>query len=184
MSRIGKKPVTVPAGVKISVKDRTVNVEGPKGKLSFTHVPNVKVSHSDADKAVTVELAPGYKAETQGTSAFWGTTRAIIRNMIEGVEKGFEKNLEVVGVGWQASVAGKQLKVVAGYANPIVVKIPDNLTVTVDKQFIKVAGADRQAVGQFASALRARRKPEPYNGKGIKYTTETIRRKQGKQFGA
>jgi large subunit ribosomal protein L6 len=184
MSRIGKKPVPVPAGVKVAIQDRTVRVDGPKGKLSFTHVPNVKVTHSEADKALVISLAPGYKAETQGTSAFWGTTRAVLRNMVEGVEKGFEKSLEVVGVGWTASLQGKQLKVVAGYANPILVKIPDALTVTVDKQFIKIAGSDRQAVGQFASALRARRKPEPYNGKGIKYVGETIRRKQGKQFGA
>jgi large subunit ribosomal protein L6 len=104
--------------------------------------------------------------------------------MIDGVTKGYEKTMEVVGVGWTAALAGKQLKMVVGYANPIIMDIPAGLTVTVDKQFVKVAGPDKQSVGQFASAMRQKRKPEPYNGKGIKYTTETIKRKQGKQFGA
>jgi len=184
MSRIGKKAVPVPAGVKIAVKDRTINVEGPKGKLNLTFRPEVKVNWTESDKAINVALADGFNSENKEANAYWGTTRAHIRNMIEGVTKGYEKALEVVGVGWTASLAGKQLKLVVGFANPIFLDIPTGVTVTVDKQFVKVTGADKQAVGQFASAMRAVRKPEPYNGKGIKYTNEVVKRKQGKQFGA
>lgn len=184
MSRIGKKSIQVPAGVKVAVQDRTVKVEGPKGKLSLTLRPEVAVAWNESEKSVAVGLAKGFSQDSGGANAYWGTTRALIRNMIEGVSKGYERSLEVVGVGWTASLAGKQLKVVAGLANPIVVGIPDGLTVKVDKQIVTVSGPDRQAVGQFAAALRSKRKPEPYNGKGIKYTDEVIRRKQGKQFGA
>lgn len=184
MSRIGKKAVPVPAGVKIAVKDRTVNVEGPKGKLNLTFRPEVKVAFAESDKVVNVALADGYTAENKEANAYWGSTRAHIRNMIEGVTKGYEKNLEVVGVGWQATLAGKQLKLVVGFANPIMLDIPTGVTVTVDKAFVKVVGPDKQMVGQFASSMRAVRKPEPYNGKGIKYTDEVVKRKQGKQFGA
>jgi len=184
MSRIGKKTITVPAGVKVSIKDRVVNVEGPKGKLSMTHRPEVVVAWAENEKSITVSLREGLTNENKEANAYWGTTRALIRNMVEGVTKGYEKALEVVGVGWQAIVQGKQLKLNIGFANPIMMDIPVGLTVTVEKAFVKVTGSDKQMVGQFASAMRANRKPEPYNGKGIKYTTEVIKRKQGKQFGA
>lgn len=184
MSRIGKKPVPVPAGVKIGVKDQIVNIEGPKGKLSLKFRPEVQVVMDDASKSVTVSLAKGFSAEDKFSNALWGSTRAHVRNMIEGVTKGYEKSLEVVGVGWTAAVSGKTLKMTLGFANPVIMEIPTGLTVTVEKQIVKVAGPDRQLVGQFASAMRSKRKPEPYNGKGVKYTTETITRKQGKQFGA
>jgi large subunit ribosomal protein L6 len=144
---------------------------------------SVSVKYVEAEKAVAVAPAPGHE-ENPETSAYWGTTRALIRNMVEGVTKGYERNLEVVGVGWSAAVAGKNLKLVVGYANPIQVAIPEGLKVTVEKQFIKVSGPDRQKVGQFAAEVRSKRKPEPYNGKGIKYTDEVIKKKQGKQFGA
>ena len=182
MSRIGKRTVEVPAGVKVAIKDRTVAVVGPKGTLSFTHRPEVRVAFAEADKAISCTI-DGKDGEDRLVRALWGTTRALIRNMVEGVTKGYDENLEVVGVGWMASIVGKQLKLNVGFANPILVPIPAGLTVIVEKQFIKISGADRQAVGQFAASVRARRKPEPYNGKGIKYVTETIRRKQGKQFG-
>jgi large subunit ribosomal protein L6 len=194
MSRIGKKPVPVPAGVKIAVSNlpeggQSVNIEGAKGKLSIKARPEVKVAFVEADKALKVELAPGFTAEDRAAKAYWGTTRALLRNMIEGVTKGYEKNMEVVGTGWQAQVVGKNLKLVAGLANPILMEIPAGLTVTVDKAQgdvtpVKIVGVDRQLVGQFASAMRGKRKPEPYNGKGIKYKEEVIKRKQGKQFGA
>ncbi len=184
MSRIGKKTIAVPAGVKIALKDRTINVEGPKGKLSLTFRPEVTVAWTESEKAINVGLAKGYTNEDKEANAYWGSTRAHIRNMIEGVTKGYEKNLEVVGVGWTATLAGKNLKLVVGYANPILMAIPTGVVVTVDKQFVKVVGPDKQAVGHFAASMRAVRKPEPYNGKGIKYTDEVIKRKQGKQFGA
>ncbi len=184
MSRIGKKTISVPAGVKIALSGRTVNVEGPKGKLSMTYREEIKVTWSESEKSIKVELAPGYSTDDRAANAYWGTTRALIRNMIDGVQKGYEKVMEVVGVGWTAAVTGKQLKLTVGYANPILMDIPTGLTVTVDKALVRINGADKQLVGQFASAMRQKRKPEPYNGKGIKYQTEVIKKKQGKQFGA
>ncbi len=184
MSRIGKKSIVVPAGVKVAIKDRTVNVEGPKGKLTLNFRKEVKVVWAESEKSLSVELAPGYSAENKEANAYWGTTRAHLRNMIDGVTKGYEKSMEVVGVGWVPTLSGKTLKLVVGLANAIMMEVPAGLTVTVEKQFVRIAGADKQLVGQFAAAMRQKRKPEPYNGKGIKYTTEVIKRKQGKQFGA
>jgi large subunit ribosomal protein L6 len=183
MSRIGKQPVQVPAGVKATISGDTVTVTGPAGTLSMTHRPEVKVRWGEAEKALFVSIDEA-DAENAAARAHWGTTRATLRNMVQGAEKGYEKTLEVVGVGWTASLAGKNLKLVVGFANPILLAVPAGLKVSVDKQFIKIQGADKQLVGQFAAEVRSNRPPEPYNGKGIKYTTEVIRRKQGKQFGA
>jgi large subunit ribosomal protein L6 len=183
MSRIGKQPVAVPAGVKVAVQGRKVSVSGPQGTLTMETRPEITVKANEAEKNVAVSVDPKF-AQATDVNAYWGTTRAHINNMMEGVTKGYEKILEVVGVGWSAAVQGKNLKLVVGYANPILVPIPEGLKVTVEKQFIRVSGPDIQRVGQFSAEVRSKRKPEPYNGKGIKYTTETIKRKQGKQFGA
>ncbi|MEM1331174.1 MAG: 50S ribosomal protein L6 [Planctomycetota bacterium] len=183
MSRIGKKPVSVPSGVKVSVADRTVTIEGPKGSLSFTHRPEVSVEFAEADKSLSV-VPDEKKAGDRETKALWGTTRALLSNMIEGVTKGYEKKLEIVGVGWGAELAGQSLKVNVGYANKIVVPVPTGVTVAVEKQLVTITGPDKQAVGQFAAKVRSKRPPEPYNGKGIKYSDEVIQRKQGKQFGS
>lgn len=187
MSRIGKKIVAVPAGVKVSIKDRTVEVAGAKTKLSYTFRPEVKVT-SDA-AGVKVELSEGYGTDDRQANASWGSTRAHIANMMVGVTKGYEKNMHVVGTGWSASVSGKNLKMIVGFANAIILPIPEGLTVTVDKTNgditpIKIVGSDKQLVGQFASTMRSKRKPEPYNGKGVKYAEEVIQKKQGKQFGS
>lgn len=194
MSRIGKKTISVPAGVKVAISNgahggQTINIEGAKGKTSFNARPEVKVSWTESEKSIKVELAPGFTTDDRAANAYWGTTRALVRNMLEGVTKGYEKNMEVVGTGWTAQVQGKNLKLVAGLANPIIMEIPAGLTVTVDKAQgdvtpLKIVGIDRQLVGQFASAMRVKRRPEPYNGKGIKYKEEVIKKKQGKQFGA
>ena len=181
MSRIGKQPVAVPSGLKVAMQGRKVSVTGPQGTLSLEARPEITLSQADNNVVVAVDPRHAVNPEA---NAYWGTTRALIRNMMEGVTKGYEKSLEVVGVGWSAAVAGKNLKLVIGYANPILVAIPEGLKVSVEKQFIKVQGADVQKVGQFAAEVRSKRKPEPYNGKGIKYTTEVIKKKQGKQFGA
>jgi large subunit ribosomal protein L6 len=188
MSRIGKRAVEVPAGVKVAVGDGQIKVEGPKGKLSMKLRPEVTVTWTESEKAIKVAVEDKH-ASNADVNAYWGTTRALIRNMIEGVTKGYEKNLQVVGTGWSAAVTGKQLKLVLGFASPVLVPIPEGITVTVEKTAgdttpIKVVGNDRQLVGQFASVVRSKRKPEPYNGKGVKYTEEVIKRKQGKQFGA
>lgn len=181
MSRIGKKPVPVPANVKVAISGRTVSVTGPKGTLTFNHHPLVKVTWTESEKAIMCAVDA---ADDRVAKAQWGTTRALLRNMVQGVTNGYEKTLEVNGVGWAPTMQGTKLKLVVGLANPIFLEIPKGLTVVVDKQIIRISGADRQMVGEFAARVRSQRKPEPYNGKGIKYTTETIRRKQGKQFGA
>jgi len=184
MSRIGKKPIEVPAGVKVAVKPGVVTIEGPKGKLDLKTRSEVVVTWAESEKSLKVALAAGHSAQDKFANAIWGSTRAHLRNMIEGVTKGYSKSMEVVGVGWTAALQGKNLKMTLGFANPIVMAIPQGLTVTVDKQIVKVEGPDRGIVGHFAAAMRSQRKPEPYNGKGVKYVEEVIKKKQGKQFGA
>jgi large subunit ribosomal protein L6 len=185
MSRIGRKPVTVPAGVKVQVNasTRVIDVQGPKGKLSFTHRPEVKVAYSDADKAIVCDMDPAI-VELGSNKAFWGTTRSVLNGMIEGVTKGYEKKLEIVGVGWSARVAGKKIALTLGYANTIELTIPAGVNVNVNGALVELSGPDKQAVGAFASQIRSQRKPEPYNGKGVKYIDEVIQRKQGKAFGS
>lgn len=183
MSRIGRKPITVPAAIKIALKDRAVSVTGPKGTLVINVHPKVKIAWNESEKSIKLEVDEKFSDDREAR-ALWGTNRALIQNAIQGVQGGYEKTLEVVGVGWVPSMAGQKLKLVVGFANPIMVDIPKGLTVGVDKQLVKIGGPDKQLVGQFAAQVRAVRKPEPYNGKGIKYTTESIKRKQGKQFGA
>ncbi|MEL6329347.1 MAG: 50S ribosomal protein L6 [Planctomycetota bacterium] len=181
MSRIGKKPVRMPKGAKASVSGQTVRVEGPKGTLTLEARPEIGLSAEDDTVSVTVdESLAGEKA----VRALWGTTRALINNMAIGVTQGYEKKLEISGVGWTGQVAGTKLKLKVGTANDVEVDIPTGVAVAVDKQLITVTGADKQAVGQFAAEVRAKRKPEPYNGKGIKYLGEVIRRKEGKKFGS
>jgi large subunit ribosomal protein L6 len=173
----------IPAGVKVAVNpaSRTVNFEGPKGKLSMTYRPEVGVKLEGANVEVTMDPAI---VDLGSNRAFWGTTRALIATAVEGVLKGYEKKLEIVGVGWGAKVQGKKLVLTVGFANTLDVAIPDGVKVEVVQMMITVSGPDKQAVGEFASKCRAKRKPEPYNGKGIKYTTEVIQRKQGKAFGS
>lgn len=183
MSRIGRKKIEIPANVKVQIKDRTITVTGPLGTLSMPFRPDVHVKWDEGEKAITVSIDEA-DMDNRVVRACWGTTRANIQNMVTGVTQGYEKSLEVVGVGWTASVAGNKLKLVVGFANPIFMDIPPGLKVSVDKNIVKVAGPDKRLVGQFAAEMRAKRKPEPYNGKGIKYTDEVIKRKAGKTFGA
>ena len=183
MSRIGKKPVPVPKGVKVGIGDGSVKVEGPKGTLTMTVRPEVTVEHK-ADTNEVCCTIPESSMEDRACRAYWGMTRSLIQNMMLGVTQGYEKVMEVVGVGWGAQVQGQQLRLQLGYAAPIMMDIPKGLTVSVEKQIVKISGADKQAVGHFAAAMRAKRKPEPYNGKGVKYANEVIKRKQGKQFGS
>jgi large subunit ribosomal protein L6 len=185
MSRIGKKPVSVPSGVNVSVADRCVTVEkSGKSSLQFTHRPEIVVSYDESEKAINVAIAEGFEKDRLAR-ALWGTTRALINNMIEGVTKGYEKRLQINGVGYSALIAGQKLQLKVGYANVIEVPVPQGLDVSVEgNQIVSVKGADKHAVGQFASKVRSVKKPEPYNGKGIQYTDEVIRRKQGKVFGS
>ncbi|MCA9276725.1 MAG: 50S ribosomal protein L6 [Phycisphaerales bacterium] len=183
MSRIGKKPISVPGNVKVNLSSGSISVEGPKGTLSYNFRPEVDVAFDEGDKSITVSMDEKLIAEKRSNNAYWGTTRALINNMIKGVTTGYERKLQVVGVGWTATVNGNKLALKVGYANIIEMPIPTGLTVTAEKQIITISGADKQAVGHFAASTRAKRKPEPYNGKGIKYLDEVIMRKQGKAFG-
>jgi large subunit ribosomal protein L6 len=179
MSRIGKQPVPIPAGVKVAVANGTVKVEGPKGKLELAYHPNMKVA-SDG-KQLTVERPD----DDRQNRALHGLTRALINNMVVGVTKGYEKKLKVEGVGFQAAAKGKGVELTVGYANRIYHEPPAGVTVAVpDPTTIVVSGADKQMVGQFAAEVRASRKPEPYKGKGVRYENEVVRRKEGKSFAA
>lgn len=183
MSRIGRKPVSVPKNVKVNVSGGTVSIEGPKGTLKMQPRPEVGVEYDDSAKAINVTVDQDRVVDDRALRAYWGTTRALLNNMVEGVTKGYERKLEIVGVGWTGAVQGKNLSLKIGFANRIEVPIPAGLNVAVDKQIVTITGADKQQVGHFAASVRAKRKPEPYNGKGIKYTDEVIQRKQGKAFG-
>lgn len=183
MSRIGRKPVSVPSNVKVSVSGRTVTVEGPKGTLKMEHRPELSVNWDESEKSVSVTVEEERIAEDRALRAYWGTTRSLINNMIEGVTNGYEKKLEIVGVGWSGTIQGQNLSLKVGYANRIEVPIPQGLNVSVEKQLVTITGPDKQQVGHFAATVRSKRKPEPYNGKGIKYAGEVIQRKQGKAFG-
>jgi large subunit ribosomal protein L6 len=177
MSRIGKKPVAVPAGVKVHLDQRTIGVEGPKGKLQWEFRPEVSVVIDEEQKTITVAR----RDDERLSRALHGLTRAMIQNMVVGVTEGYERRLEIIGVGYLAAVLGQVLQLRVGLANELQVPIPEGIKVSVpDQQHIVIQGIDKQLVGHFAASVRARRKPEPYKGKGIRYLGEAVRRKQGK----
>ncbi len=182
MSRIGRKTISLPTGVTITKSDRTVSVKGPKGELSLQLRPEVDIT---IDKA---SVAVGVLEETdspRATRAYHGMTRAMLSNMVEGVTKGFEKKLEIQGVGWNAAAQGQKIVLNIGYNKPVTIDIPKGLTVqTPDPTNIIITGADKQAVGHLAASIRKRRPPEPYKGKGVRYKDEVVRRKSGKSFGS
>ena len=178
MSRIGKKPVPVGAA-KVTVSDHLVKAEGPKGKLEFNVHPTITVK-LDTDKKELVVTRPD---DLKPSKALHGLTRAILANMVEGVTKGYQKSLEIQGVGYKAEMKGKNLVLSVGYANTISLPVPGNVTVAMEgANKIHVSGADKQAVGQFAAQVRKVRKPEPYKGKGIRYVGEQVKIKPGKAF--
>ena len=177
MSRIGNKPVTIPDGVKVTVSGSVVTVEGKLGKLEFEFRPEISVTVDDETKSVIVTRAD----EERQSRALHGLTRALIQNMVVGVTDGYEKRLDLVGVGYIAAVQNGVLQLRVGYANELQKPIPAGLDVACpDQQHIVIKGIDKQLVGQFAAETRALRKPEPYKGKGIRYQGEPVRRKQGK----
>jgi large subunit ribosomal protein L6 len=177
MSRIGKKPVPIPGNAKVQIADRTVTVEGPLGKLQFGHRPEVTVVYDEGARQVVVTR----HAEDRQSRAFHGLTRAMIQNMVIGVTLGYEKRLEIQGVGYIGTVQHNRLELRVGLANELHVPIPEGLSVTCpDQTHVLVKGIDKQRVSQFAAEVRALRKPEPYKGKGIRYVGEQVRRKQGK----
>ncbi len=177
MSRIGKKAVAVIDGVKVGVNDRLVTIEGPKGKLEFKHRPEVSVEVAEGGQSVLVKR----RDDERTSRELHGLTRAVVNNMILGVKNGYEKKLEVVGVGYVCSIQGKVLQLRVGFANELKKEIPVGLEVTCpDQTHIVVRGCDKQKVGQFAAEVRSLRKPEPYKGKGIRYQGEVVKIKAGK----
>jgi large subunit ribosomal protein L6 len=176
MSKIGKRPVQIPSGVTASVQGQQIKMKGPKGELAMTLTDEVGAK---LDKNVlTIEK----RGETKRHQAIWGMTRAMVANLVEGVTKGYEKKLEINGVGYRAAVQGKNLQLALGYSHDVVYPIPQGITITTPKPTeITVAGIDLQKVGQVAAEIRKFRKPEPYKGKGVRYAGEYIFRKEGKK---
>lgn len=175
MSRIGKKPVPIPAGTTVAVDGPLVSVSGPKGKLQqFLH-PYVAVTVVDGVANISVRNPLNHQQ-----AALWGVFRSLIANMVQGVSAGFSKQLEISGIGFKAAVSGSALTLHVGYSHPVHFPIPAGVTVGVDKNIVTVAGPDKQQVGQVAAEIRGVMPPEPYKGKGIKYAGEVIRRKAGK----
>jgi large subunit ribosomal protein L6 len=183
MSRVGKQPIPVPGDVKVAIAGTKIDVEGKKGKLSFSHHPGVKVAFDAAAKAILVTRPNDERL----SRALHGLTRALVANMVKGVSDGFERKLKIEGLGYQARMIDKKtIELSVGYANKIVLSPPEGVTVELpdpkDPTVIRVFGADKQKVGQFAAEIRASRKPEPYKGKGVRYSDEVVRRKEGKSF--
>ena len=176
MSRIGKKPVSLPQGVTATVNGQTVTAKGPKGELKFVVNDEVLVKMEGS------EIAVEPRDQTKAARAKWGMSRTQIVNILQGVKEGFEKKLEITGVGYRAALQGKNLQLALGYSHDVVYAIPDGITITVPKPTeITVTGSDIQRVGQVAAEIRGYRPPEPYKGKGVKYVGEFIFRKEGKK---
>ncbi|HIY69947.1 MAG TPA: 50S ribosomal protein L6 [Candidatus Luteimonas excrementigallinarum] len=174
MSRIAKKPIPLPKGVDLNIQDDTLSVKGPKGALSVARPEGIDIKIEDGN-IVLAPVEPSYMAIT-------GTIRSILGNMVHGVSEGFERKLELVGVGYRAVVQGKELNLTLGFSHPVLFPIPEGITITTPTQTeVLVAGADKQQVGQVAAKIRGYRPPEPYKGKGVKYAGEQIIRKEAKK---
>jgi len=178
MSRIGKKVVVIPQGVEMKLEANVVSVKGPKGLLTFVHNHEVTI-HIAAD-SVSVEKTGGSKK----ASAIWGTTTKILSNLIEGVTVGFQKQLELNGVGFRMSVAGKKISMALGFSHPVEVIVPEDLDAKIEGNILTLSGIDKQKVGQLAAKIRDLKPVEPYKGKGFKYVGEIVRRKEGKKASA
>ncbi len=175
MSRIGKKPILIPDNVEVKIEGQKVLVKGSKGELQIEIRPEIKVEIKDKQIFVTPQI------ETKQTKAFWGLTRALISNMIDGVVKGYEKKLEIQGVGFRAELEGEDLVLQIGFSHPVKIEKQEGIKFLVEKNIIIVSGIDKQKVTQMAAVIRKKKPPEPYQGKGIRYVGEVVRRKQGKK---
>jgi large subunit ribosomal protein L6 len=179
MSRIGKKPIPIPQGVKVQLDGLTVRAEGPKGKLSQM-VPD-GLTPKMADGTLVIERS----GDDRRVRALHGLARALVANMVTGVKDGFERKLEIVGIGYRAQMQGKSIQLALGYSHPVIFALPDGVTAEIDRQTaITLRGADKAVLGETAAKLRSLRKPDPYKGKGIRYAGEQVRRKVGKKAGA
>lgn len=175
MSRVGKKEITIPSGVNITMDDNRITVKGPKGELTFDHNREAKVNI--AENVLTVENV----GKTKSAPAIWGTTRAIIQNMILGVTEGFQKQLELNGVGYKMALQGKKLVMNLGFSHPVEKEIPEELKAEIEKNVLTISGTDKQKVGQFAAVVRSLKEVEPYKGKGFRYVGEVVIKKEGKR---
>jgi len=175
MSRIGKKSIQIPEGVEVKIEGNAVSVKGPKGELQREVRPEIKV----AIEGKEILVSPS--KETKRTNAFWGLTRTLIFNMIEGVKDGYEKKLEIQGVGYKANLEGEELVLQVGFSHLVKIEKIEGISFSVDKNIITVSGIDKQLVGQVSAKIRAVKPPEPYKGKGIRYQGEYVRRKTGKK---
>jgi large subunit ribosomal protein L6 len=179
MSRIGKKPITIPDGVKVLIDEGAVRAEGPKGKLMQPMPPGMTASIEN--KEVLIKRGD----DSRTARAIHGLTRSLVANMVTGVKSGFERKLEIVGIGYRAQMQGKSIQLALGYSHPVIFPLPDGITAEIEKQVsLTLRGADKALLGETAAKLRSLRKPDPYKGKGIKYADEVIRRKVGKKAGA
>jgi len=174
MSRIGKLPIDVPTGVTITVDSDVLSVKGPKGELIVPHLSDVTVALEGTQAIVT------RKDDERIAKAQHGLQRALLNNAVIGVTKGYEKKLEIIGVGFRVSGGGQEIEMLLGFSHPVKYKAQDGITLTIEKMTVTVSGIDKQAVGQTAAEIRSLKKPEPYKGKGIKYSDEVVRRKAGK----
>jgi len=176
MSRIGKKAVAVPSGVTVTIEGQTVTVKGPKGQLAWTVAEEIEIKQEGAELLLTKRV------DTTRAQAMWGLSRTLIANMVQGVTEGFERTLELVGVGYRAAMKGNALSMQLGFSHDVDVPPPEGVTFATPKQTeIKISGIDKQVVGEIASQIRRLRPPEPYKGKGVRYAGEKVRRKEGKK---
>ena len=175
MSRIGKQEILIPAGVKVTQSGNVLTVVGPKGTLSRTFKDDITITVTE--KVITLNI----KRNDKFSKSLWGTYASHIKNMIEGVEKPYQKKLILEGVGFKSEVKGKELHFALGFSHPVIVPIPEGITATAEKNNITITGIDKELVGNFTASVRALKKPEPYKGKGMRYEDEVIRRKQGKK---
>jgi large subunit ribosomal protein L6 len=177
MSRLGKKPIKIPAAVTVKYHEGALTVKGPKGELVFRAHPHAVISVNDDLKLVSVGVTDPTALLDRG---LWGLTHKIIRNMFEGVTTGFSKSLELVGVGFKVALAGSKLNLDLGFSHPVVFELPKGVEAKVEKNVVTISGADKQLVGEVAAKIRKLKKPEPYKGKGIRYVGEIVRQKAGK----
>jgi large subunit ribosomal protein L6 len=175
MSRLGKLPIKIPAGTQASIADGYITIKGPKGELKQALHKLAKTEIKDNEIIVSVEDKDNKKEK-----AFWGLYRSLINNMVQGVNTGFEKKLEVIGVGYRVALSGQKLTLNVGYSHPVIFELPAGVTGLVEANKITISGFDKQLIGETAAQIRKVRKPEPYKGKGIKYVDEVIRRREGK----
>jgi large subunit ribosomal protein L6 len=175
MSRIGKKPIEISEDIQVIVEDRKVTIKGPKGELYREVRPEIKVEIKEGKIFLTPRI------NSKKTKAFWGLTRALLNNMVEGVKDGYEKKLEIQGIGYKANLEGDNLVLMVGFSHPVKMEIPKEIKVVVEKNIITVSGIDKELVGLIAAKIRKVKPPEPYKGKGIRYLGEQVRRKSGKK---